>query len=308
MRVLILQFGYYAEAYRRLLAGGPETFRDQLHTVLFVASLASYNQVTIVAGCDRCHDEELAPGLRAIGIPRDMVWDSKRLWPLLDRLAPELFICGGPNRIPLAWAAQKRVTILPIFADVFTDKGLRNRLKNWRLGLVVRRCKKPCVANHSLSASQSLRCIGLSLDEIVPWEHQRMEPMGEAKGAPPPDRPFRLFFAGWLSESKGVGDCIEAVAIARSAAFAGRSYAGGAGQRRPVDCAGAAARCRGVGAPARRDSRGKGTQRNAGKRRGDRGVTTRLRGRPAEHDIRGARLPQSADCVGSSRVRSAAPA
>ena len=216
MRVLILQFGDYAEAYRRLLAGGPETFRDQLHTVLFVASLASYNQVTIVAGCDRCHDEELAPGLRAIGIPRDMVWDSRRLWPLLDRLAPEVFICGGPNRIPLAWAAKKRVTILPIFADVFTDKGLRNRLKNWRLGR-----SSVAARSHAWRTTASRRHIHFVASVFRSTRSCPGNTSGWSRWAkpraPPTGSAVPLVFAGWLSESKGVGDCIEAVAIARSA-------------------------------------------------------------------------------------------
>jgi glycosyltransferase involved in cell wall biosynthesis len=47
----------------------------------------------------------------------------------------------------------------------------------------------------------------------VPWEHLTLQPTGEAKGAPAPDRPFRLIYVGALIESKGVGDCIEAVAI-----------------------------------------------------------------------------------------------
>lgn len=63
----------------------------------------------------------------------------------------------------------------------------------------------------------SLTRIGLRPDQIVPWEWLRIKPMGEAKDAPPVDRPFRLFFAGMLIEAKGVGDCIKAVAIANAA-------------------------------------------------------------------------------------------
>ena len=217
MRILILQHGDYGDAYRRFQTGGPETYRDQRHSVNFVASLAPKHEVITVAVCDRHHDEELAPGLRSIGISNDVVWDHRQLWPLLDPLAPEAFICRTPNRVALAWAAKNRVCTLPAFADTFTNKSWRNRLNNWRLGRVVRRCVKPCVANHSLAASQSLRLIGLSLDQIVPWEFQRVKPMGEAKDAPRLDRPFELFFAGKLVEAKGVGDCIEAVSIANAA-------------------------------------------------------------------------------------------
>jgi glycosyltransferase involved in cell wall biosynthesis len=217
LRIVIIQNGDYGDAYRRLRAGGPETFRDQRHSVDYVAALVPDHEITTIAVCDRHHDEELAPGLRSIGIPPDLAWDRRRLWPLLDRLAPEALVCRSPFRVALAWAAANRVPTLPVFADTFTSEGWRDRLRNWRDRRVIRRCRKPCVANHSLSASESLQYLGFAPDHIVPWEFRRLEPIGEAKEAPPPDRPFRLFFAGSLIESKGVGDSIEAVAIARAA-------------------------------------------------------------------------------------------
>jgi glycosyltransferase involved in cell wall biosynthesis len=217
MRVLFLQFGDYGDAYRLVQSGGLETYRDQRHSVNSVASLAPYHEVTTVAVCDRHHDEELAPYLRSIGISNDLLWDHRRLCPLLDRIDPEAFICRIGNPVALAWAAKNRVPTLPTFAGLFSDKGLWNRLNNWRLSRVIRRCVKPCVANHGLSASMSLSRIGLSPEQIVPWEFQRIKPTGEAKAAPPHDRAFRLIFVGALVESKGVGDCIEAVSLARAA-------------------------------------------------------------------------------------------
>jgi glycosyltransferase involved in cell wall biosynthesis len=217
MRILILQYGDYGEAYRRFQSGGAETYRDQRHSVNFVASLTPRHEVATVAVCDRGHDEELAPGLRSIGVPVELAWQSGWIRSLFDRFNPEAFICRTPNRVALAWAAKKRVPTLAVFADIISNQGLRSRLDNWRLGRVLRRCFKPCVANHSLSASWSLTLIGVRPDQIVPYEWQQLAPSGHAKDAPPSGRPFRLFFAGMLIESKGVGDCIEAVAIARAA-------------------------------------------------------------------------------------------
>lgn len=216
MHIAILQFGDYGEAYRRLRAGGPETYRDQRHSVEFVASLAPDRDVTTVAICDRPHDEGLAPGLRSIGVQPDKAWDRGWLWAELERLHLDVFICRTPNRAALEWAAKRHIPTLPVFADIFIGGGVRNRLNDWRLGRVLRRCVRPCVANHSLSASQSLLRLGLSSDEIVPWEFKRLRTLGDAKPHPSPGRPFRLFYAGVLSEPKGVGDCIEAVAIARA--------------------------------------------------------------------------------------------
>ena len=217
MRIVIFQYGDYGDAYRRFRSGGGETFRDQRHSVNYVASLVPDHEVTTIAICDRIHDEELASGLRSIGVSLDLAWDRRHCWALLDRFDPAAFVCRCPNRVALAWAASNRVPTLPVFADTFTSAGWRNRLNNWRLKRIIGRCRKPCVANHSLSASHSLRHIGLTPDQIVPWEFLRIQPIGEAKDSPPPDRPLRLFFAGSLIKSKGVGDCIEAVAIARAA-------------------------------------------------------------------------------------------
>ena len=126
MRILFFQYGDYGVAYHRLPAGGVETYRDQRHTVNFVASLAPDHDVTTVAICDRSHDEVLAPGLRSIGVPLDLAWDASRLWPLLDRFEVEAFICRTPNRVALEWAAKTRTLTLPSFADNFTNNGLRD--------------------------------------------------------------------------------------------------------------------------------------------------------------------------------------
>jgi glycosyltransferase involved in cell wall biosynthesis len=66
MRIVVFQYGDYGDVYRRFQSGGPETYRDQRHSVDFVASLEPSHEVATVAVCDRRHDEELAPGLRSI--------------------------------------------------------------------------------------------------------------------------------------------------------------------------------------------------------------------------------------------------
>jgi glycosyltransferase involved in cell wall biosynthesis len=172
--------------------------------------------VITVAACDRPHDEQLTPGLRSIGILSEQFWDRKYLWALLDRLLPDVLILRTPHLHALEWAAKHQISTLPVFADFFGGNGVRYQWRKWRLSRTLRRCIRPCVANHSLTASQSLRSLGLSPHEIVPWEFQRLQPLSEAKLPPPTERPFRLFFAGMLIESKGVGDCIEAVAILRA--------------------------------------------------------------------------------------------
>jgi glycosyltransferase involved in cell wall biosynthesis len=216
MRILLFQYGDFGDAYRRLSSGGPETYRDQRHTVDFVASLAAQHDVTTVAICARPHDEILAPGLRSIGITAADASSRSVLWPLFDRLHPDAFVCRTPEHAALAWAAKTKVPTLPVFADIFVNRRPRRAIRNWLLGRTLKRCNAPCVANHSLAASLSLSRLGVTRDRIVPWESKRLRPIGEAKFSPDRGRPFRLFFAGVLSESKGVGDCIEALSIVKA--------------------------------------------------------------------------------------------
>jgi glycosyltransferase involved in cell wall biosynthesis len=215
MRVVILQHGDYGDIYRRLRDGGPETYRDQRHSVNFVESMSSEHDVITIAACDRTHDEMLSPRLRSIGMPASGVYSQEGISPLLEQLNPDVFLCRTPSQPALAWAANRRVPTLPTFADIIRSGPVRGRLYNWKLGRTIRQCVVPCVANHSLTASKSLVHLGLRTDQIVPWELKRLKPTNEAKVAPRQDQPFQLFFAGILSESKGVGDCIDAVAIAK---------------------------------------------------------------------------------------------
>ena len=106
MRVVFLQYGDYGDTYGRLQTGGPETFRDQRHSVNYVASLAPKHDVTTIAVSNRQHDEQLAPGLRSIGLSYDLFWDQRRLWPCSidstrnDRLS---------TRIVSPWHGRRRI-------------------------------------------------------------------------------------------------------------------------------------------------------------------------------------------------------
>lgn len=217
MKLVVLQYGDYAEAYRRFREGGDETYRDQRHSVGLVAGLAGEYDVTTVAACGRPHRETLAPGLRSIGVSQDFFLRGP-LGKLLWELSPERVILRTPNVRALRWLALSRVPVLPELADVFEVGSLRDRLRRLELGAHLAVTRWPCVTNHSLSASESVRNLGVPEHRIVPRENEPLQPIGDAKDAPAGEGPFRLFYAGAISEEKGVGDVIEAVARLRDLA------------------------------------------------------------------------------------------
>lgn len=107
--------------------------------------------------------------------------------------------------------------VLPLFADSFRGTGLKGYVRNRLLAWLLNRPAIEYVANHNLAASLDLARIGVARDKILPFDWPEMTSAKDytAKPAPAPDRPFRLLYVGQLSEPKGVGDTIRALAILR---------------------------------------------------------------------------------------------
>lgn len=215
MRVLIFQYGDYGEAFRRFEDGGPETYRDQKSSVDFVAGLAGNGRTVVtVAICDRSYEEELAPGLRAVGISSRLASDRAAIGALLDRIAPDLLVCRTPSLPVLRWAARRGVPTLPLFADIFLNDGPRAILRNLRLRLALARGTIPCVANHSLNASRSVSSALLwPKSRTVPWDWTRLTVEDRPKKRPARLDKATAIFCGALSLAKGLDDCLEAMRI-----------------------------------------------------------------------------------------------
>jgi glycosyltransferase involved in cell wall biosynthesis len=231
--VVILQFGDYGLAYRRLQQDAPETYRDQHYSVNFVAELAQTFNMATMAVTPREHDELVAPQLRSMGCSYASLSRRRTLWRLLDTVKPQRVICRYPNHSAIAWAAARRIPLLPVFADVFAPAGIRQRWRQLRLARALSgaltRAVAPCVANHSLTASESLLSMGVPAAKIVPWECRALAPLPTPKTGPRHPGLMRLFFAGHLLESKGVGDLLQAMAILRDRGLIATLTLAGAG-------------------------------------------------------------------------------
>ncbi len=231
--LLIVQTGDFGAAWARMAAGTPETYRDQYASLRFVAGLAQDFDVTTLAICARPHDELLTPGLRAIGISRAKL-NPKRVAALMDQLTPARLIVRSPFISILAEARRRRIPTLPCFADIFATGRLRGRWRVWQLGRLLKGPHIPGVANHSLNASRSaVAVLGLPPSRVIPWDWSRIRPETAAKtGMADPARP-RCFYAGALSEAKGLGDCLEALAILHGQGLRVRLSVAGGGDPQP---------------------------------------------------------------------------
>ena len=210
MNILFFQYGNYAEAYRRLQAGEPEVYRDQKKSVDYVASLSQRASVTTFAICDEAHDVRLGAKLRSLGLPRDEL-DRAKIGELFTEVSPNLVICRTPYYEVLRQARTRRIRTLPCFADIFENASPRAFLRNVMLRRVLGMDLCPCVANHSLNASQSVASsLHVSLDRIVPWDWSRVSGITSPKSMMVDARVPTALFVGVLSAEKGIGDCLEA--------------------------------------------------------------------------------------------------
>lgn len=225
--LVFFQHGDYGEAFRRFRAGGDETYRDQRVSVDFVEKLSQEREVVVVAVSGRPHHETLAPGLRSVGLGVHEGYNTRVLFRLLDEIAPGLLIARSPNRPLFRWARHHDVPILPYFADTFANDSPRQIVHNLRLRWQMRG-RVPCVANHSLNASASVvKALFFPAAKVVPWDRTPLASDPAPKRARPAGA-WRAFYAGALSEQKGVGDCLEAVRMLKEQGlFLGFDFAGG---------------------------------------------------------------------------------
>lgn len=220
-RVVFVQYGDFRAANQRIEGGIGETFDAQKYSMDVVERLVA-NVALVAVLCVRAeeaHDEVLPSGVRSIGL--ENIWQRRRPFEAvlakLDELAPTHLILRTPISECLIWARRQNLRVLPSFADSFTPRaGLRGWLDRWRfhrLASAVNHTSVDRAGNHNVAAAEALAAIGVMPEKIVPWDWPRSPTPTDfpVKAAPRPG-PKRLIFVGSVSEAKGVGDILHALA------------------------------------------------------------------------------------------------
>jgi glycosyltransferase involved in cell wall biosynthesis len=220
-RIVFVQNGDFRAAAERIASGAGETFHAQKYSMEVVERLAAHAALVAVlcVNAEAPHDETLPSGVRSIGL--DNIWRQKRPFDAviapLDRLAPTHLVLRMPSIELLEWARIRGVRVLPSFADSFTPRpGLRGIRDRWRfrqLGRAVNHRSVDRAGNHNIAAAEALAAIGVAPEKIVPWDWPRSPtPADFTSKAASGAGPKRLVCVGTVSEAKGVGDVIRALA------------------------------------------------------------------------------------------------
>jgi glycosyltransferase involved in cell wall biosynthesis len=227
--LIFFQHGDFLSAYQKFCNDREDVYRDQRKSVDFVTALSINISVCVVSFSDNCYNIQITPKLQVIGI-KFCSFNRVAIRSLLDELKPKLVVCRAPHPKIIREVSRRGIFLLPCFADIFSNASLRKIIRNIRLHLSLRGALIPCFSNHSLNASRSMRsALFYPANRIVPWDWSRVPLGGEAKLASKLPGALRIFFAGALTEDKGVGDCLEALALLRQDGVDGSMTFAGSG-------------------------------------------------------------------------------
>ncbi|MFM7348432.1 MAG: glycosyltransferase family 4 protein [Erythrobacter sp.] len=163
------------------------------------------------------HDEILASSVRSIGLPD--IWQNG-MGPLLQALntfEPTHVVLRFPSLEVLKWAEDKSISVLVTLADSFNLRaglrGLKDRWRNRALAKLLNRDFVTFVGNHNIAAAEELLTIGVDPEKVIPWDWPRIAEPSEYKTKLAPNSKRKtIICVGHVSEAKGVGDVIRALA------------------------------------------------------------------------------------------------
>jgi glycosyltransferase involved in cell wall biosynthesis len=236
-RLLIIQFGDYAEAVHRFGRGGDETYYAQRYTVEYVAGLAhAGHHIRVITIGQDAPLERLPSGVESMGLRVYRGRFRRRRIGELIRVAkgwrPTHLLLQVPLPEVLRWAVRRRIQTLPLLYDSFRAVGLRCTLRHRRLASALNHPAIPWAGNHGRDAAEDLARIGVNPDKVLPFDWPALLSPNALppKKAPSDPGNISLTYVGQIASSKGVGEVIAAVAAARKKGEHYRAMLVGAGE------------------------------------------------------------------------------
>lgn len=237
MHVLVIQYGGdYRQAVQRFSSGGDETYGLQKYSVNTVANLKNIAaKVSVLCYLSSgSYQQELCNGVNAIGMGfKDFKQvDNQKVVEAIALQKPHKLIIRTPQLKIFEWAIRNQVETLPLLADSFQNRHFKDRIKHYRLARCLNHHHFEWVANHNVNSCLSLQEIGVHTQKILPWDW----PANKHPSEVPPKQidssrdAFKVFYAGKLSELKGVGDLIQATVLLKNKGINIRLQLAGGGE------------------------------------------------------------------------------
>lgn len=221
MRLLMVRYaGDYRDAVQHFSEGGGETYYAQKYSVNAVAEIAKQIEKVTVLCCmtETSYKEVLPNGVCAIGAGFNGKIKAKKLIELIEAQNPTHLTVHTPIPEVFNWAIKNKIKTIAVLADSFLNQGVRRRLRNYQLANLLNNDQIQWVGNHRINSCLSLQKIGVEPKKIIPWDWPALITPDSLspKNLRVDTSNWNLVYVGSVTESKGVGDLLEAVGKLRA--------------------------------------------------------------------------------------------
>lgn len=213
MNILFIQYGDYRETFYKLASGGEETYKAQKHSVDYVAALQQTPNIEVCVLCVSSqmeYDEYLPNGMRVVGLGQQKN-NKMAICKILDDFSATHVVLRTPMCLVIEYCLIKQINVLPLFADYFSNLGLRSWYFNQKLVRLLNNPSIPIISNHNLPACESMAKLGVARNKIVPWDWPPTSSPDDFPCKSNVNKDVRLLFVGTVSKDKGCFDCIKAM-------------------------------------------------------------------------------------------------
>ena len=212
--------GDFADVLRRHAAGEPQAYGTHNEVAELILELAGrgvrtsiYSFCTPVAG-----EERPAENVRIVSLGASDYRQGALLKSVVEADSSGAIIAHFPNLELLRAAADSGKRAIAFLASSFYRRGLKSRIRTRQTVSLLNRPEFELVSNHCLPATEHLADLGVHRDKLIPWDVPHpftLADSGPKETAPSP--PVEVFYAGAITEEKGVGEVVRAIPHLRSA-------------------------------------------------------------------------------------------
>lgn len=214
--VLLLYAGDYRDAFQRREQGLRDRYRHHSYALETLDSLrAKGHGVTVVqVNSPTTYSVEPAEGMRFVGLGGRPDAASEIAALLSHERASHVMLRYVSSSV-LKKLVELPLRVSVVLADSFPNRWRRSYAYG-RFGRLLRHPRVDFVSNHQLNSSQQLvSALGVPPERVIPWDWP-LDLVDEARRAPKvrarTDQ-ISMFYAGGISEAKGVGDLVRSLAI-----------------------------------------------------------------------------------------------
>ena len=206
--------GDFADVVRRHGEGAPQVYGTHDEVAKLIRDLLDRSiELTVHSFCTPSKKvEKPLPGLTVKSLGAQRYDDDGVLAEAVRQDGSEALIPHFPNIRLLNAVTATGKPAAAFMATSFYRQGPRSWVRRRRTIAALNRGKFELISNHCLPSTEHLADLGVARSKLIPWDVPHpFSPEDSSSKSAPPQPPIEIFYAGSISEEKGVGDVVRAI-------------------------------------------------------------------------------------------------